>query len=127
MIRRPPRSTLFPYTTLFRSLQHAIDEGVHTQNVARFYLALNLHRYDQQYEKALAVIGPLLQKYPSNPLFQLARGDLCAKLGRKEQALVCYRAAGALPIQNPECQAHVQDLARKSIAALGVQEKIAPH
>src|SRR2546427_7386969 len=25
MIRRPPRSTLFPYTTLFRSLQHRIE------------------------------------------------------------------------------------------------------
>ena len=25
MIRRPPRSTLFPYTTLFRSLTGAID------------------------------------------------------------------------------------------------------
>src|SRR2546425_12119700 len=25
MIRRPPRSTLFPYTTLFRSLTEAID------------------------------------------------------------------------------------------------------
>src|SRR3712207_7263025 len=25
MIRRPPRSTLFPYTTLFRSDAHAID------------------------------------------------------------------------------------------------------
>src|SRR6266487_7009712 len=25
MIRRPPRSTLFPYTTLFRSLLHAAD------------------------------------------------------------------------------------------------------
>src|SRR5258708_23860877 len=24
MIRRPPRSTLFPYTTLFRSLNHVI-------------------------------------------------------------------------------------------------------
>src|SRR5258708_17130602 len=24
MIRRPPRSTLFPYTTLFRSLEHAL-------------------------------------------------------------------------------------------------------
>src|SRR5256885_6176930 len=24
MIRRPPRSTLFPYTTLFRSLGHAL-------------------------------------------------------------------------------------------------------
>src|SRR3712207_9560241 len=25
MIRRPPRSTLFPYTTLFRSRQHLVD------------------------------------------------------------------------------------------------------
>src|SRR5437868_13464870 len=25
MIPRPPRSTLFPYTTLFRSVQHALD------------------------------------------------------------------------------------------------------
>src|SRR5438034_7909217 len=25
MIRRPPRSTLFPYTTLFRSLAHFFD------------------------------------------------------------------------------------------------------
>src|SRR3712207_7843735 len=28
MIRRPPRSTLFPYTTLFRSLCDAEDVGV---------------------------------------------------------------------------------------------------
>src|SRR5947207_6158919 len=27
MIRRPPRSTLFPYTTLFRSAQIAADYG----------------------------------------------------------------------------------------------------
>src|SRR3712207_6872525 len=27
MIRRPPRSTLFPYTTLFRSGQHAEPAG----------------------------------------------------------------------------------------------------
>src|SRR5947199_2855405 len=27
MIRLPPRSTLFPYTTLFRSLQFFIDPG----------------------------------------------------------------------------------------------------
>src|SRR5690242_20784793 len=26
MIRRPPRSTLFPYTTLFRSVEHAALE-----------------------------------------------------------------------------------------------------
>src|SRR2546430_8831081 len=27
MIRRPPRSTLFPYTTLFRSIQPLQDDG----------------------------------------------------------------------------------------------------
>src|SRR2546426_9232015 len=29
MIRRPPRSTLFPYTTLFRSLHHQMIGGFH--------------------------------------------------------------------------------------------------
>src|SRR2546422_5953823 len=33
MIRRPPRSTLFPYTTLFRSVEDAIAIG--TSAVAR--------------------------------------------------------------------------------------------
>src|SRR2546427_1979686 len=28
MIRRPPRSTLFPYTTLFRSLEHGVGGAV---------------------------------------------------------------------------------------------------
>src|SRR5258708_28191949 len=28
MIRRPPRSTLFPYTTLFRSLRQLLTESV---------------------------------------------------------------------------------------------------
>src|SRR2546429_5230499 len=27
MIRRPPRSTLFPYTTLFRSTREAVTQG----------------------------------------------------------------------------------------------------
>src|SRR3712207_7953591 len=29
MIRRPPRSTLFPYTTLFRSEEAALGDGDH--------------------------------------------------------------------------------------------------
>jgi len=104
-----------------RLLEHAMAQGVLTSNIARFYLALNLHRYDQQYEKALGVLGPLAEKYPANPLFQLARGDLYAKLGRKQQALACYRAASALPVQDAECQNHIHELARVSIAALGSQ------
>lgn len=103
-----------------RQLEHDIAEGVLTPASARFYLALDLHRYDQLYEKALAVIGPLVEKYPSNPLFQLARGDLYAKLGRKEQAVACYRAAASLPIQDAECRARIQELARASLAAQGL-------
>jgi tetratricopeptide (TPR) repeat protein len=102
-----------------RLLEHAIADGVLTPDLARFYLALNLHRYDLQYEKALRVVGPLAEKYPANPLFQLARGDLYAKLGRKELALACYRAAGALVLSDAECQVRVRELVRVSIQALG--------
>src|SRR3712207_8186573 len=38
MIRRPPRSTLFPYTTLFRSPQHlarAGDGGARAESASR--------------------------------------------------------------------------------------------
>src|SRR5689334_24335949 len=41
MIRRPPRSTLFPYTTLFRSVRLLlIEEGivVHTQHVLALHV-----------------------------------------------------------------------------------------
>src|SRR5256885_5618334 len=31
MIRRPPRSTLFPYTTLFRSSRDVNHQGAHTK------------------------------------------------------------------------------------------------
>src|SRR5437899_12608014 len=62
-----------------RLLEHAIAQGALTSSVARFYLALNLHRYDQQYEKALSVLGQLAEKYPANPLLQLAGGDLYSK------------------------------------------------
>src|SRR2546428_10385222 len=34
MIRRPPRSTLFPYTTLFRSQASAIADARHTPATA---------------------------------------------------------------------------------------------
>ena len=109
-----------------RLLEHAIADGVLTTEIARFYLAMNLHRYDLQYERALTTISPLAEKYPSNPLFQLARGDLFAKLGRKEQALACYRAAAALQVRDSECQAHIQQLVRAAIAALGLAQEPLP-
>src|SRR3712207_8350723 len=45
MIRRPPRSTLFPYTTLFRSLQLRGDIGDIGAGFARQFLqAILLHQ-----------------------------------------------------------------------------------
>src|SRR3712207_9043852 len=45
MIRRPPRSTLFPYTTLFRSNGHAIAHGGYVFLLAdtAFACACNSH------------------------------------------------------------------------------------
>src|SRR2546430_12601556 len=48
MIRRPPRSTLFPYTTLFRS-KHA---GIAAQTVALFHT-----RFDPRLDVTLAERG----------------------------------------------------------------------
>src|SRR3989337_4082441 len=40
MIRRPPRSTLFPYTTLFRSIDKKIDDISYKWGIEREKLAL---------------------------------------------------------------------------------------
>src|SRR3712207_7212906 len=39
MIRRPPRSTLFPYTTLFRSAAHRLHDGDVVEDFVDFRFA----------------------------------------------------------------------------------------
>src|SRR3712207_7294500 len=49
MIRRPPRSTLFPYTTLFRSEDLAaepVDDGGEVDEAARHRHVGDVHRPD---------------------------------------------------------------------------------
>src|SRR5256885_7773016 len=43
MIRRPPRSTLFPYTTLFRSLDPAVEEINNRLRKIRFKATAGQH------------------------------------------------------------------------------------
>jgi tetratricopeptide (TPR) repeat protein len=100
-------------------LRRAIAEGEMTPAAARFYLALNLHNYDQRYAEALQVIEPLVERYPNNAVFLLVRGDLYAKLGRKELARASYRAAGAAEVADSECRKKVELLVRESMAAVG--------
>jgi tetratricopeptide (TPR) repeat protein len=103
-----------------RQLQLAIDHGQLTPALARYYLAINLHLFDQKYEQALQVATPLVEKYPENPIFRLVRGDLYGKLGRKELAIADYQAAAAAPINDAACQRKIGQLVKESLAAQGV-------
>src|SRR5256885_9746567 len=46
MIRRPPRSTLFPYTTLFRSFQPPSLDGTEDNTQDEYIELLNITPYD---------------------------------------------------------------------------------
>src|SRR3712207_8553707 len=65
MIRRPPRSTLFPYTTLFRShsrLQHKVRRQLRRDAVAQPQLA------DLLVELARRAVAPPLGGQPADAL-----------------------------------------------------------
>src|SRR3989442_3015601 len=55
MIRRPPRSTLFPYTTLFRSGEQAGDLLERLAERSGFVV----HRHAQRLERARGDVRPL--------------------------------------------------------------------
>jgi len=105
-----------------RQLQLAMDHGQLTPTLARYYLAICLHLYDQKYEQALQVATPLVEKYPENPIFRLVRGDLYGKLGRKAMAIADYRAATAAPIADPACRRKIEQLVRESLTAQGASQ-----
>src|SRR2546427_5941105 len=81
MIRRPPRSTLFPYTTLFRSIQARIDvaqERVDTERALMDTLRGHVVELRGQIESTQAMA--------------LARANEVI-----DQALAAYRRTGYLP------------------------------
>src|SRR3712207_8588519 len=56
MIRRPPRSTLFPYTTLFRSLAPRVEEVVGSRRDQRFVAEPFGQRREQEPGVDVAVV-----------------------------------------------------------------------
>src|SRR5256885_7199126 len=57
MIRRPPRSTLFPYTTLFRSEQAREIKALGLPVLDQLALVEHLHLPDHFVELAIAELG----------------------------------------------------------------------
>src|SRR2546422_7598893 len=66
MIRRPPRSTLFPYTTLFRSLHAIRGVALHTWE----YVCINF-----QSNTDVRVSQPLAHDFYVLTRFEQKRGD----------------------------------------------------
>src|SRR2546430_11880458 len=69
MIRRPPRSTLFPYTTLFRSADQGMAERLDTAAVV-----LDVVR-GPQLPEGLAAQGQLADQAGQGPVVRSASGD----------------------------------------------------
>jgi tetratricopeptide (TPR) repeat protein len=107
-----------------RQMQIGIDHGVVTPVEMRFHLARNLRTFDYQYERAILVGQPLVERYPGNPIFQLLLGNLNTELGRSAKAAENFQAA--LKIANqpaaadccspcpscPICSARVREIAK---------------
>jgi tetratricopeptide (TPR) repeat protein len=99
-------------------LTFAMDHADMTAVEARFYLAIDLRRYDQQYERAATLIEPLVARYPQNPIFALMLGNMNALLNRKEKAAANYRAAAAITVADPKCREHIARIAHEGLATL---------
>src|SRR3712207_7569802 len=85
MIRRPPRSTLFPYTTLFRSDDHRhCPVGAHTHSVP-------LSEADQQALKGLVqtMVGLSYLKMEEVPHIPRLRSEEHTSELQSRQYLVC--------------------------------------
>src|SRR5258708_31293081 len=64
MIRRPPRSTLFPYTTLFRSQTGADQQASYQKGVEAYGKAIALKADDAAYHNNYALALVKAKKIP---------------------------------------------------------------
>src|SRR2546429_7478353 len=87
MIRRPPRSTLFPYTTLFRSL-FSIGVGLATGVLFGLWPALQLSR-----TPAGQLMGSNVRRFTGSVAGRRANGVLIA--GQVALTLLLLAGAGA--------------------------------
>src|SRR3712207_8643178 len=88
MIRRPPRSTLFPYTTLFRSVG-VLRDTKHARNAERFVRFL-LSRQAQTYFSEQTSEYPLAAGLrPQSQLPPLDRSEEHTSELQSRQYLVC--------------------------------------
>src|SRR5256886_17526259 len=99
MIRRPPRSTLFPYTTLFRS--RALNR--------LGYLLLGKGRNAD----AIAIFKLNVEEYPKSGNVYDSLAEAYAKDGQKQQAIANYRKSLELDPKNQNAANKLKELEQK--------------
>src|SRR3712207_9353920 len=108
MIRRPPRSTLFPYTTLFRSDRVVTVEGgtawvhgggfvsYHAARTARHERLAELRRrWDEEHQRLVDLVRTLQQQAANSP-------DMAARYHAMQTRVARFEAAGPPPERPPE-------------------------
>src|SRR2546427_10819360 len=108
MIRRPPRSTLFPYTTLFRSLASVLELGLLTGRDHR--------SFTQDLQEPLA----------RQPSFQAERDGLGQRLDPEPQQRVDTQLHGRAGAAGPEIERLAAQHGEGRLALL-VDILLAPH
>src|SRR5436309_10458072 len=79
MIRRPPRSTLFPYTTLFRSVSAEISKSLFTILASHWLISSTLR----------STISPFLEWPSAFPTFFRLRSEEHTSELQSRENLVC--------------------------------------
>src|SRR2546422_5711738 len=102
MIRRPPRSTLFPYTTLFRSRTIAFVAAALFINVSATDVTANRVRRSEEHTSEL----------------QSRLHLVCRLLLEKKKAGIRTRGAGPTTAGGPPTPAPITAWARSTTAAL---------
>src|SRR2546429_4586324 len=87
MIRRPPRSTLFPYTTLFRSLSHDRSAGDFTVSGRDDKVEIEYNHVSPEY---FSVVG-----------IPIARGRGFAQADARDDASVIIVTESTAPPSSP--------------------------
>src|SRR5256886_7728267 len=87
MIRRPPRSTLFPYTTLFRALELDGELGEAHGPLAH----VRLHDWD--WEGLDRDFLRAIELHPAQPIVYYWYGEFLMSMGRPEEAIAMTRRA----------------------------------
>src|SRR3712207_7073661 len=89
MIRRPPRSTLFPYTTLFRSVKHAFG-AAQASGRARPRLMTVITAHNDQRIVAQSRVSPdVLEKWAELRVHVDERSEEHTSELQSRQYLVC--------------------------------------